>query len=45
LIVDFQANHADSASFGTGTLNVAAGQIIFGKTADESAFLQSVGYR
>lgn len=45
LIVDFQANHADAPSFGTGTLNVAAGQIIFGKTADESAFLQIVGYR
>jgi hypothetical protein len=45
LIVDFQTNHYDSASFGTGTLNVAAGQILYGKTAESPTYLQIVGYR
>jgi len=45
LIVDFQTNHYDSPSFGTGTLNVAKGQIIWGKTAAHSGFLQIIGYR
>jgi hypothetical protein len=45
LIVDFQTNHADSASFGTGTLNVRRGQIIYGKTASNPTFLQIIGYR
>jgi hypothetical protein len=44
LIVDFQTNHADSASFGTGTLGVRAGQILWGKTAESPTFLQMVGY-
>ncbi len=45
LIVDFQTNHYDSASFGTGTLNVAVGQILYGKTAEQPNYLQIVGYR
>lgn len=45
LIVDFQTNHADSASFGTGTLNVRNGQILWGKTAESPTYLQMVGYR
>ena len=45
LIVDFQINHASSASFGTGTLNVRKGQILWGKTAEAPTFLQIVGYR
>ncbi len=45
LIVDFQTNHSDSASFGTGTLNVRKGQILYGKTAANPTFLQMVGYR
>jgi hypothetical protein len=45
LIVDFQTNHADSASFGTGTLNVRKGQILYGKTAANPTFLQMVGYK
>lgn len=45
LIVDFQTNHYDSPSFGTGTLNVAKGQILWGKTAEHSTYLQVVGYR
>lgn len=45
LIVDFQTNHYDSASFGTGTLNVASGQILYGKTAEQPLWLQIVGYR
>ena len=45
LIVDFQTNHFDSASFGSGTLNVAVGQILYGKTAEQPNWLQMVGYR
>jgi hypothetical protein len=45
LIVDFQTNHYDSSSFGTGTLNVAQGQILWGKTAAQPTYLQIVGYR
>lgn len=45
LIVDFQTNHYDSASYGTGTLNVAKGQILWGKTAEQPTYLQIVGYR
>lgn len=45
LIVDFQTNHYDGPIYGTGTLNVAQGQIIFGKTASQPTYLQIVGYR
>ncbi len=45
LIVDFQTNHYDGPIYGSGTLNVAQGQIIWGKTAEEPTFLQIVGYR
>ena len=45
LIVDFQANHYDGPIYGAGTLNVAQGQIIWGKTASQPTFLQIVGYR
>ncbi len=40
-----QTNHYDSSSFGTGTLNVRSGQILWGKTAENPTFLQMVGYR
>jgi hypothetical protein len=45
LIVDFQTNHYDGPIYGTGTLNVAKGQILWGKTAEQSNYLQIVGYR
>lgn len=45
LIVDFQTNHYDGGSFGTGTLNVRQGQILWGKTAESPTFLQMIGYR
>lgn len=45
LIVDFQTNHYDGPIYGSGTLNVAQGQIIYGKTAAQSTYLQIVGYR
>lgn len=45
LIVDFQTNHADGSSSGTGTLNVRRGQIIWGKTAAQPTFVQIIGYR
>lgn len=45
LIVDFQTNHYDGPIYGTGTLNVAVGQILYGKTAAQPTYLQIVGYR
>ena len=45
LIVDFQTNHYDGPIYGTGTLNVAQGQILWGKTAAHSSYIQIVGYR
>ena len=45
LIVDFQTNHYDGPIYGTGTLNVAVGQILWGKTAEQPTFVQIVGYR
>lgn len=45
LIVDFQTNHYDGPIYGTGTLNLAQGQILYGKTASNPTFLQIVGYR
>lgn len=45
LIVDFQTNHYDGPIYGTGTLNVAQGQLIWGKTAAQSTYLQMIGYR
>ena len=45
LIVDFQTNHESAPSFGTGTLNVRKGQIIWGKTASNPTYLQMIGYR
>jgi hypothetical protein len=45
LIVDFQTNHYDGPIYGTGTLNVAKNQIIYGKTASQPTYLQIVGYR
>ncbi len=45
LIVDFQTNHYDGGTYGTGTLNVAQGQLIWAKTAAQPTFVQIVGYR
>lgn len=45
LIVDFQTNHYDGGTYGTGTLNLRKGQIIWGKTAEQPTFLQIIGYR
>ena len=45
LIVDFQTNHYDGPIYGTGTLNVAQGQILWGKNAEAPTFLQIIGYR
>ena len=44
LIVDFQTNHYDGPIYGTGTLNVRVGQLLWGKTAAQPTFLQIVGY-
>lgn len=45
LIIDFQANHADNSSNGSGTLNGRKGQIIWGRTSTTSTHLQMSGYR
>lgn len=45
LIVDFQTNHYEGGTFGTGTLNVRKGQILWGKTAESPTYLQMIGYR
>jgi hypothetical protein len=45
LIVDFQANHDQTASAGTGTLRLRKGQILWGRIATEPAFLQIIGYK
>ena len=44
LIVDFQADHGITGTYGTGTLNLRKGQILYGKTAAHPAFLQIIGY-
>ena len=44
LIVDFQSDHADNSAYGSGTLNVRKGQILYGKTAESPTFLQIIGY-
>ena len=45
LIVDFQGNHSSQTTYGTGTLNLRRGQILYGKTAESPTFLQIIGYR
>lgn len=45
LIIDFQANHYDGPIFASGTWNIARNQILWGKTAEQSGYLQIVGYR
>ena len=45
LIVDFQTNHSDGSTAPSGTLNLRAGQILWGKTAESPTFLQIIGYR
>lgn len=45
LIVDFQTNHYDGGTYGTGTLVVRKGQIIFGRVAPNPTYLQIIGYR
>lgn len=45
LIVDFQANHDTTPSFGTGKMIVRKGQILYGRTAVNPTFLQIVGYK
>jgi len=45
LIVDFQTNHYEEGINSAGTLNVAQGQILWGKTAANPTYLQIIGYR
>ena len=45
LIVDFQTNHQNAATSGSGTLVVRKGQILYGRTAPNPTFLQIIGYK
>ncbi len=45
LIVDFQTNHQDGPPYGSGTLYLRQGQLIWGKTAESPTFVQMIGYR
>lgn len=45
IIIDLQTNHADSSSYGAGTLIGRKGQIIFGKGTAGTGNLYIVGYR
>ena len=45
LIIDFQTNHYDGPVYASGTLNVAKGQIIWGRTAPNPTYIQIIGYR
>jgi len=45
LIVDYQTNHETGSSYGTGTLVVRKGQILYGRTAPNPTYLQIIGYR
>jgi len=45
LVFDFQANHSDNSSYGSGILNGRKGQIIWGRTSTTSTYLQISGYR
>lgn len=45
IVLDFQANHADGSSTGTGTKYLRKGQIIYGRTSTTSTQLQMSGYR
>lgn len=44
VIIDFQANHDATASFGTGVKKLKKGQIVYGRTATNPTFLQIIGF-
>lgn len=44
-IIDFQTNHYDGGTYGTGTLVLRKGQIIYGREAPNPDFLQMIGFR
>jgi hypothetical protein len=45
IIFDFQTNHRDSSSYGSGRLYLRKGQIIYGKTSTVSTQLIMAGAR
>lgn len=45
LIVDFNANADSEPSSGTGRKQLRKGQIIYGKIAEHSDYLQIIGYK
>lgn len=44
LIVDLQTNHYNSSAYGSGTLNIAIGQIIYGKGTAGTGNLYIMGF-
>lgn len=45
IIIDFQTNHYDGGTYGTGTLVVRKGQILWGRTAVNPTYVQIIGFR
>jgi hypothetical protein len=44
LIIDCQANHADNSAYGSGTLNGAQRQILYGKGTAGTGSVYIMGY-
>jgi len=45
IIIDLQSNHADNSAYGSGTLNGAKGEIIYGKGVAGAGDIYISGYR
>ena len=45
IVLDFQTNHADSSAYGSGTLYLRQGQIIYAKTGTNATFVKISGFR
>lgn len=44
-IIDYQTNHSAITTYGNGTLYLAKGQLIWGRTAANPTYLQIIGFR
>jgi hypothetical protein len=44
-ILDLQANHGDNSAYGSGTLNGAAGQVVWGNASAGTGNIYIIGYR
>lgn len=45
IVLDFQTNHADNSAYGSGTLYLRQGQIIWARTGTNTAFVKISGFR